>query len=120
MDQVGKGTIVSKKAVTVRADDSHVGALAGGVTGAALGSGISGNTRGSIVGGVGGAVIGGVLGDKIENAVNQQSGFQYIVKTSKGDEFSVVQGKDPVLNVGETVTIIYGRKLRVVPYEGNS
>lgn len=118
MDALGVGHIVAKKAVKVYAKDKGVGDVAGGAAGAVAGSAIGGG-RGAILGAIGGAVAGGVVGNKIEKAANEQTGFRYIVKTTAGREFAVVQGAQPNLHVGEKVTIIYGKKLRVVKYEGN-
>lgn len=118
MNALGVGHIVSKKAVKVYAKDKGVGDIAGGVTGAVLGSAVGGG-RGAVVGAIGGAVAGGVVGNKIEKAANEQTGYRYIVKTTAGHEFSVVQGATPDLKVGQKVTIVYGKKLRVVNYEGN-
>jgi len=120
LNQVGKGTIISKEPVTVYADNSGVGDIGGAVIGGAAASQLGGDsTAGTIIAGSAGAIAGGIIGDKIEKAVNQQTGYRYFVKTTDGKTFAVVQGKSPELQVHQQVTIIYGQKTRLIPYQGN-
>ena len=120
MNNVGTGVIISKQAVTVTADNSGVGDIGGAVIGGAAASTLGGDsTAGTLVAGTAGAIAGGILGDKIEKAVNQQKGYRYFVKTSEGKTIAVVQGASPELDVQQKVTIIYGSKTRLIPYQGN-
>lgn len=87
------------------------GIAAGGLAGSAIGNGVAA----SGVAAVGGAVIGGLLGHEMDKAINQRTGFEYIVKTQKGHLVSLVQEKDLKLHVGQRVLILYGVMTRIIP-----
>jgi len=119
VDQVGqaaqtaRGVIIAATPVKVQGTNA-VGTIAGGVAGAAAGSAIGGGTRANVIGGVGGAVLGGMIGNYAEKELTKQTGMQYTVKLKNGKIFTVTQGMNPVLAVGQRVFVIFGNPARVV------
>lgn len=114
LNDVERGVIIDSRQVKINSD-TGTGTLAGGATGAAAGSTIGGSSRVNIIGGIGGAVAGGILGTLAEKGLSQQTGMEYVVRTSHGKLLSIVQGSEPLLHVGEHVLIIHGEKARVIP-----
>lgn len=119
-DQVGvanktaTGVIVGKRLVEINNSNPHVGAMAGTVAGAAGGSAIGGGTRAHVIGGVGGAVVGGLLGNALDQKVNHQKGYEYLIRLTQGNTISITQTVDTNLPVGQSVLIIYGNPVRVI------
>jgi outer membrane lipoprotein SlyB len=114
---VGKvvpGIILSKRLVHVKTS-TGVGNVAGGVAGGILGTAIGGNGRTVLLGIVGGAVLGGVAGHHIEEAVNTQKAYEYIVKLNSGETIAITQGLDTDLRVGEKILLLYGARSRLIP-----
>jgi outer membrane lipoprotein SlyB len=101
---VYEGVILSSRPVTIKSDKSDgdqmgLGTLGGGALGGVAGSNI-GKGKGSSAGAVGGAIAGAVLGHIIEDQLNTQQGFEYIVKlnddslSEEGDESTTNYNKD--------------------------
>lgn len=115
-----KGTIVSKRTVTVqeaeRMQDNTTGMLAGGVGGAALGSMI-GKGHGSTLAMLAGGALGATGGAYAQDYLGTQDGFEYAVKLDNGQMMTVVQGVDTSLNVGQKVLVMvsHSGRSRVVP-----
>jgi len=112
--QALSGTIVGKRLVKIN-NNSHVGGAVGAVGGAVAGSFIGGGTRENILGGLGGAVVGGLVGNAIDNKVNSQQGFEYVIRIKKGKTIAVTQTVDNNLAIGQRVMVIYGDPVRVIP-----
>lgn len=108
------GTIVSKRTVQID-NNSHVGGLIGTASGAVAGSTIGSGTTANVLGGIGGAVVGGLVGNAIDKGIHSQQGFEYIIRTNKGETIAVTQAMDTNLPVGSRVLVIYGEKTRVIP-----
>lgn len=81
--KVLQGTIVSARAVTVKAhdrlDQNGMGVLGGGVAGGYLGSQVGGG-KGQVGSTVAGALAGAVAGALIEDAMTTGEGMEYLVK----------------------------------------
>lgn len=112
-----RGTVVSVRAVQV-ASDGQTGTLIGGAAGAVAGSMIGGSDAAHILGGIGGAVIGGMAGDAAQGALTKQSGYEYVVELDNGSLVTVSQGNDVVLRPGQRCIVLYGKRARVIPYNG--
>lgn len=110
--KVVPGEVLSKRVVNVKTD-TGVGKVAGAVAGGIAGSAIGGG-RGALLGVVGGAVLGGVLGEHVEDAVNTQKAYEYIVKLSTGDIITITQGLSTDLAVGQKVLLLYGVRSRLI------
>ncbi len=124
MSNVHYGTIVSKNTVQINTkeagDESRpgTGAVMGAVAGGALGSQIGGG-RARYATGALGALAAGVAGHFVEEYMTTAEGFSYQIKLDRGGLVNVTQGTDPVLSVGQRVSVVEptsGRgRARVVP-----
>jgi outer membrane lipoprotein SlyB len=115
VSRVVYGKIMSVQPVHVAANNTGVGAIAGGVAGAAGGSAIGGGTRANIIGGVGGALVGGLLGNYAESKLRGQTGLQYVIRTDGGHTIAITQGAQNPLSVGQRVMVLLGPQARVQP-----
>ena len=113
VSKVVPGVVLSKRVVNVKTD-TGVGKIAGGLAGGIIGSGIGGG-RGAALGLVAGAVAGGVLGQHLEDEVNTQKAFEYIVKLDNNKSIAITQGMDTNLSVGQRILLIYGARSRLIP-----
>ena len=81
--KVLKGTIISARAVKIKAhdklEDNTAGGLAGGALGAVGGAAV-GNGTGSVAAAIGSAVVGAVAGAYIQDSISTSDGMEYIVK----------------------------------------
>ena len=111
-----KGVIINARQVNISGSQSGIGATSGAAAGGVAGSAIGGGTRANIIGAIGGAVVGGIIGSAIEEWSTQQTGMEYVVETENGALITLVQGKEPKLNAGDRVVVIYGTTSRVIPY----
>lgn len=108
------GTVLSVADVTIEAEETGTGAVAGGVAGGVAGSTIGGGD-GRTLATVAGAIIGAAVGSKAEKGMFTKEALEIEVKQDDGQVIVVVQEKDDVFHVGDRVRIIetsYGR-LRV-------
>ena len=66
------------------------------------------------------ATIGGaVLGYVTEALLGNHDGFQYIIDLDDSSEdVAIAQGSETIIENGERVVIIFGKPVRVLPYEG--
>ena len=112
--QTVTGTVVSKRLVQIN-QNSGIGTLVGVGTGAVAGSAIGGGSRAPILTGIGGALAGGLLGNVLEGKVNSQQGYEYLIRVEKSKVISVTQTLDTNLSIGQSVTVIYGDPVRVIP-----
>ncbi len=107
------GVIVSARAVEISGTTGvggATGALAGGVAGSAIGSG----GRAHALGAIGGAVAGALVGAAIEKGVTNQAGIEYVVQTENDNLITLVQGAEPVYQIGDHVMVLYGNRSRIV------
>lgn len=115
VQQSYRGVIISRRQVTVRANDklgdNSAGLLGGGLGGALLGSQF-GKGRGQVVGGVLGAVGGAIGGAFAEKALTSQKGIEYTVELTSGRVMTVVQGLTPALQEGQFVFVLVPTKGR--------
>ena len=86
------------------------GAAAGGVAGAQIGTGVT-----AAFGGIGGALVGGMVGSAVEKSSGQTNAFEYVVRKTNGDLFSVTQQDTTPLEIGQKVLVIAGSQARIVP-----
>lgn len=110
-----RGVIVNARPVEIheaeKAEDNAFGTVAGGVGGGLAGSAIgkgSGNTAAI----AGGAILGAVAGNLIQNELGKQQGMEYVVELKDGRMMTIVQGLDPVYNVGQRVLVMQSHKGR--------
>lgn len=94
-----EGTIVSARAVTIKASDklegNGAGILAGGVAGGVAGNSIGGG-RGRTAATVGGALAGAVLGAVIQDQLATDEGMEYVVQINKGNSSSYTNKKKEI------------------------
>ena len=109
------GVIVAATPVKVsNAGGLNVGTAVGAIAGGVAGSAIGGGARANILGGVGGALAGGLLGNYAEQKLTTQTGMQYSVRLRNGRLYTITQGMNPVLAVGQRVLVIFSNPARVV------
>lgn len=113
--QTMSGRIISARPIKVSKGGPGVGAVAGALAGGIAGSSIGGGGTANALGAVGGAVLGGVVGNYAEDKLTSQTGMQYSVKLRNGSIYTVTQGMDPVLGVGQHVMVIFSNPAKVVP-----
>ncbi len=102
-----EGTIVAATPITVRGNNSGVGATVGAVGGGLAGSQVGGRNSTQAIGALGGAVAGGLLGNAIEGASGRRQGFSYLIRGTNGvvEEF-------PQLGTGNGIPV--GTKVFVI------
>ena len=113
-----KGTAVSVRAISVSSDNG-AGTLIGGAAGGVAGSMIGGSDTAHILGAIGGAVVGGIAGNAAQEGLSRQSGYEYVIELDNGSMVTVSQGNDVLLNPGQRCLVLYGKRARVIPYNGN-
>lgn len=113
------GRVIDAREVVIQERNDGVGAAAGIVTGAAIGSQIGGGRDDRIVGGIVGAIAGGLIGNEIEKGVDRRKAIEYTIEFENGERWSIAQGRDPYIGIGQRVQVIVNRRTgeaRVVPY----
>lgn len=113
-DKVEPGTVIGFRQVEIQSDGT-VGAVAGGAAGGVLGAQAGEGDLTHALGAVGGALAGGLVGTAVEHTTGDTTGWEYIVRESKGDLISVTQRQDKPLIVGQKVLVIYGKQARIIP-----
>ncbi|MDO8931971.1 MAG: glycine zipper 2TM domain-containing protein [Rhodocyclaceae bacterium] len=104
---VRMGVVESVRQVTIEAEKSPVGAIAGGVVGGVAGSNVGGG-KGSTIASVLGAVAGGVAGQAIEQRVGKKAGLEITVKLDNGQLVAITQEADEQFHPGERVRLLSG------------
>jgi outer membrane lipoprotein SlyB len=104
---VRMGVVESVRQVTIEADKTPVGTLAGGAIGGMAGSNVGGG-RGSTVGAILGAVAGGVAGNAIEAHTGKRAGLELTIKLDSGQMIAVTQEADESFHPGERVRVLSG------------
>ena len=112
-NRVDQAVVIGRRSVGVTptgVTGAASGAAAGGVAGAQIGTGVT-----AAFGGIGGTLVGGVLGSAVEKSQGQTTAFEYIVRKTNGDLFSVTQQDTKPLEIGQKVLVIAGTQARIVP-----
>ena len=113
------GTIVDVQPVTIKGTKSEVGAVVGAIIGGVAGSLVEdGQYREVLI--ATGAVIGGVVGYYMPVKLGEHNGFQYVISIDKKKRpLTIIQGaigkKDEGFEIGQRITIIFGKKIRILP-----
>ena len=117
------GIIKNSSPIKIKGESNWIGATAGGMIGGLLGTQICGEEEiigtkcqdiAVVFGTIGGAAIGSVTQAKL----GDHDGFQYIVDIDNAEKDSAfVQGDKTALLKNQRVVIIYGKDIRVLPYE---
>jgi outer membrane lipoprotein SlyB len=110
-----QGRIIAATPIKVSSGDNSVGTVAGALAGGIAGSAIGGGSRANALGAVGGAVLGGVIGNYAQQNLSTQTGMQYTVRLRNRQLYTVTQGMNPMLGVGQPVMVIFSNPARVVP-----
>lgn len=107
--------VISKREVDIQGT-SETGAAVGATGGAIAGGAAGGDDAlGIVAGAIGGAVVGGLLGGATEKDATRQKGIEYVVRTENGVLLTVVQGRIPTIEKGQSVIVIYGSRSRIIP-----
>lgn len=109
-------TVLSVRAVNVSNDDNSAGTILGGVAGGVAGSTIGHGRSANTLGAIGGAAAGMLAGNLIQDSMNKQGGYEYVVRTDNGQIYSVTQGTDQLISAGQRCMLINGAESRVIPY----
>ena len=117
------GIIKTSLPVKIKGEGNWVGATAGGMIGGLLGTMVCGEEE--VVGtkcqdiGVVFGVIGGVAaGTVIQATLGNHDGFQYVVDIDNSEkDTAFVQGDETPLSNGQRVIIIYGKDVRILPFQ---
>ena len=126
------GTIKYSLPVKIKGESNWIGTTAGAMIGGLLGTLVCGEeevvgTKCQDIAVVFGTIGGAAAGTVIQATLGNHNGYQYIVKINSCGESSLecennqdkafVQGdNDPIPN-GQKVVIIYGKDVRIMPYE---
>ncbi len=113
---VREGIVTSVQEVTIRPDNSILGAATGAVLGGLAGSELGGGDKANTAGGIAGAVLGGVAGNEAGKALNTRPGYAYVIKFASGEVKEIVQGADIYIAPGTPVNVTFGTdKVTVTP-----
>ena len=117
------GTIINSLPVKIKGEGNWVGATAGAMIGGLLGTQVCGEEEiiGSIcqdIGVVFGAIGGAAAGTVIQATLGNHDGFQYIVDVDNSEiDSAFVQGDKVAMVSGQRVIIIYGKNVRILPFQ---
>lgn len=104
---VKEGVVQSVNGVTIRPDNSIVGAGVGAVLGGLAGSELGGGDKAKTAGAIGGAVVGGIAGNEAGKALNTRNGYSYIIKFNSGElKEVVIKGNNPI-PAGTPVNVVF-------------
>ena len=104
---VKEGVIQSVNGVTIKPDNSIIGAGVGAVLGGLAGSELGGGDKAKTAGAIGGAVLGGIAGNEAGKALNTRNGYSYIIKFSTGEIKEVVIKGDNPIPAGTPVNVVF-------------
>lgn len=113
-NKVDLGTVVGFREVKISADGT-VGTVTGGAAGGILGAGMASPEVPTALTALGGTVVGGLVGNAVEHATGDTTGWEYIVRETKGDLISVTQREPKPIAIGQQVLVIEGKQARIVP-----
>ena len=117
------GTIINSLPVKIKGEGNWVGATAGAMIGGLLGTQVCGEkevigTKCQDIGVVFGAIGGAAAGTVIQATLGNHDGFQYVVDVDNSEKDSAfVQGDENPLSNGQRVIIIYGKDVRILPFQ---
>lgn len=106
-------TVISSREVTIDGTTA-TGSTVGGSLGAVAGSSVGSNSRDGLAGAIVGAVAGALVGAAIESNGTKAKGREYVVETHNGNLLTIVQGFEPVFEVGEKVLVLHGVRARLI------
>ena len=104
---VKEGVIQSVNGVTIKPDNSIIGAGVGAVLGGIAGSELGGGDKAKTAGAIGGAVLGGVAGNEAGKALNTRNGYSYIVRFNSGELKEIVVKGDNPIPAGVMVDVVF-------------
>ena len=117
------GIIKSSSPIKIKGESNWIGATAGGMIGGLLGTQVCGEeeiigTKCQDIAVVYGTIGGAAIGTVAQSILGNHDGFQYIVDIDNVEKDSAfVQGDITPISKGQRVVIIYGKDIRVLPYE---
>ena len=117
------GIIKSTSPIKIKGESNWIGATAGGMIGGLLGTQVCGDeeiigTKCQDIAVVYGTIGGAAVGTVAQAILGNHDGFQYIVDIDNAEKDSAfVQGDTTALLKNQRVVIIYGKYIRVLPYE---
>ena len=117
------GLIKSASPIKIKGESNWIGATAGGMIGGLLGTQVCGEeeiigTKCQDIAVVYGTIGGAAIGTVAQGILGNHDGFQYIVNIDNAEKDSAfVQGDKTPISKGQRVVIIYGKDIRVLPYE---
>ena len=117
------GVIKSASPIKIKGESNWIGATAGGMIGGLLGTQVCGDeeiigTKCQDIAVVYGTIGGAAVGTVAQAILGNHDGFQYIVDIDNAEKDSAfVQGDKKALLKNQRVVIIYGKDIRVLPYE---
>ena len=117
------GIIKSASPIKIKGESNWIGATAGGMIGGLLGTQVCGEeeiigTKCQDIAVVYGTIGGAAIGTVAQGMLGNHDGFQYIVDIDNTEKDSAfVQGDKTPISKGQRVVIIYGKDIRVLPYE---
>ena len=117
------GIIKSASPIKIKGESNWIGATAGGMIGGLLGTQVCGEeeiigTKCQDIAVVYGTIGGAAIGTVAQGILGNHDGFQYIVNIDNAEKDSAfVQGDKKPISKGQRVVIIYGKDIRVLPYE---
>ena len=117
------GIIKSASPIKIKGESNWIGATAGGMIGGLLGTQVCGDeeiigTKCQDIAVVYGTIGGAAVGTVAQAILGNHDGFQYIVDIDNAEKDSAfVQGDKTALLKNQRVVIIYGKDIRVLPYE---
>ncbi len=117
------GIIKSSSPIKIKGESNWIGATAGGMIGGLLGTQVCGEeeiigTKCQDIAVVYGTIGGAAIGTVAQGILGNHDGFQYIVNIDNAEKDSAfVQGDKTPISKGQRVVIIYGKDIRVLPYE---
>ena len=120
---VDYGIIKSASPIKIKGESNWIGATAGGMIGGLLGTQVCGEeeiigTKCQDIAVVYGTIGGAAIGTVAQGILGNHDGFQYIVNIDNAEKDSAfVQGDKTPISKGQRVVIIYGKDIRVLPYE---
>lgn len=106
------GTLLSTSPVTIKHDQTGLGALGGIVTGGIVGS-TMGRSTGRTLAILGGVIVGGLAGTAAESALQTRDGLELTIQLDDGKTIAIVQESG-----GETFT--KGERVRVLRAQDGS
>ena len=117
------GIIKSSSPIKIKGESNWIGTTAGGMIGGLLGTQVCGEeeiigTKCQDIAVVYGTIGGAAIGTVAQSILGNHDGFQYIVDIDNAEKDSAfVQGDKTPITKGQRVLIIYGKDIRVLPYE---